>query len=100
MISDDEKDSLEGRITQDEILAALKTTANGKSPGSDGFPAEFYKMFWLDIKDLLTNSINAALTNGEMSITQRQGLITLLPKKGKDILFLKNWRPIILLNMD
>ncbi len=38
--------------------------------------------------------------SGEMSITQRHGVISLLPKKDKDILELKNWRPISLLNQD
>ncbi len=38
--------------------------------------------------------------SGEMSITQRHGIITLLHKKDKDILELKNWRPISLLNQD
>ncbi len=38
--------------------------------------------------------------SGEMSITQRHGIITLLPKKEKDILDLKNWRPIPSLNQD
>ena len=33
-------------------------------------------------------------------MTQRQGIISLLPKKDKNPLFLKNWRPITLLNCD
>ena len=35
-----------------------------------------------------------------MSITQRRGLISLIPKKNKDAKLLKNWRPITLLNCD
>ena len=35
-----------------------------------------------------------------LSPSMRRGIITLLPKKGKDQLFLKNWRPITLLNTD
>jgi len=33
-----------------------------------------------------------------MSVTQRQGVIVCIPKEGKDKQFLKNWRPITLLN--
>ena len=35
-----------------------------------------------------------------MSISQRRGVISLLPKKNKDTLPLKNWHPITLLNID
>jgi hypothetical protein len=35
-----------------------------------------------------------------MSISQRQSIITLLPKPEKDTKILKNWRPISLLNID
>ena len=34
-----------------------------------------------------------------MSITQRQGVITCLPKGDKPKQYLKNWRPITLLNV-
>ena len=37
---------------------------------------------------------------GEPSISQRQGIISLIPKKKKDPLLLTNWRPISLLNTD
>ena len=77
-------------ISIDELHAALKTTQNGKTPGSDGLPAEFYKIFWPKIKNYVLNAINQAHHNGSLSITQRQGVITLLPKKGKDPLDLKN----------
>jgi hypothetical protein len=36
----------------------------------------------------------------ELSVTQKEGLITLIPKKDKDTLLIKNWRPITLLNQD
>ena len=35
-----------------------------------------------------------------MSVSQKQSIITLLPKKDKDTRLLKNWRPISLLNVD
>ena len=36
---------------------------------------------------------------GKLSITQRQGVITCLPKEGKNIQKLNNWKPISLLNV-
>ncbi len=99
-LTQEESDSIEGKISEQELLAALKSTWNGKSPGSDGFTSEFYKLFWVDIKDLLLNRINSSFETGEMFITQKHGIISLLPKKGKDLLFLKNCRPISLLNLD
>ena len=90
----------ESPITESDILLNLKMLKNGKSPGTDGLPPEFYKFFWIDIKHLVTDSLNYAFTKGEMSIEQKRGILTLLPKKDKNRLYLKNWRPISLLNTD
>ena len=73
---------------------------NNKSPGSDGFPPEFYKMFWVTLGKFVTRSLNHAFQSGEYSTTQKQGVITCLPKQNKDRQLLKNWRPITLLNTD
>ena len=37
--------SCEGPLTLAEYLESLKTMKTGKSPGTDGIPAEFYKVF-------------------------------------------------------
>ncbi len=43
-----ESDCIEGKISEQELLVALKSTSNGKSPDSDGFTSEFYKLFgWI-----------------------------------------------------
>ena len=73
---------------------------SNKSPGSDGLPAEFYKLFWKDIKDHLLNALNYAYLKGLLSITQRRDLIALIPKKNKSTNLMKNWRPITLLTCD
>jgi hypothetical protein len=40
------------------------------------------------------------LGRGKLNISQRRGIISLIPKPQKDLLELKNWRPITLLNND
>ncbi|KAL9987009.1 hypothetical protein ACROYT_G001243 [Oculina patagonica] len=90
----------EGLITADECLSILKTFAKNKTPGSDGLTAEFYLCFWNDVVGPLIDCFNDAYQKGEMSISQRRGVISLIPKKNKDNLLLKNWRPISLLNTD
>ena len=99
-LTDQEKETCEGLITKAECLAALKAMKNNKSPGTDGFGIEFYKFFWSDISSHLLSSINQAFHAGEVSIDQKRGIITLIPKKDKDRIYLKNWRPIALLNSD
>ena len=48
-LNQEQKDSCEGIITKEELTEVLKNTKNNKSPGIDGIPYEFYKMFWNDI---------------------------------------------------
>ena len=99
-LSQEEQDMCEGLITGTECSKALKQMKNGKSPGCDGFTVEFYKMFWKSIKPLFIESVNSAYESGKLSFDQRRGIITLIPKKGKKRILLKNWRPISLLNID
>ena len=98
-IQDTDRDNLEGCITYEELTKAAKNMKNNKSPGSDGFPAEFFKFFWKDLGHFILRSINESYDVGEFSCTQRQGIITCLPKSDRDKHFLKNWRPITLLNV-
>ena len=99
-LEEDQKDSCDRILTEKELLSAVKEIKNGKSPGTDGLTSEFYKFFWIDIKEILLSSLNFALETGTLSIEQKRGILTLIPKKDKDRLLLKNWRPLTLLNLD
>lgn len=48
----------------------------------------------------MVNSFNYGFQKGELTISQRQSIVRLIPKKDKDLSRLKNWRPISLLNLD
>ena len=87
-------------MTEKECLEALKTMESGKSPGTDGLPAEFYKVFWKDVSPFLIRCLNKSHLKGKLALTQRRGIISLIPKKDKALQELKNWRPITLLNCD
>jgi hypothetical protein len=99
-VSCDEANSCEGLITMSECTNVVKSMMNNKSPGCDGYPIEFYKMFWNQISPILVKSLNYCFNKGKLSVNQRRGVISLIPKDGKDELSLKNWRPISLLNAD
>ena len=48
-------------------------------------------MYWV-------RSINYGFENEKLSVTQKQRVITCTPKDKKPKQFMKNWRPIFLLN--
>lgn len=93
-----ESDSLEGLISYEEASVALKNMKNNKSPGSDGFSADFFKAFWGKIGHFVVRSINYGYEHGELSTTQKEGVIVCIPKENKPRNKLKNYRPISLLN--
>ena len=97
-LTEDETGSLENELSIEEIGEALKLMKNGKSPGIDGFPAEFLKIFWKKIKFFVLKAYKYAYNKGEMSTSLRHCLITCIPKGNKPRSHLKNWRPISLLS--
>ena len=56
--------------------------------------------FWGVLGKLLVESLNCAFDYGELSNSQKQAIITLIEKKGKDKRQISNWRPISLINVD
>ena len=78
----------------------MDTFENGKPKScNDGIPAEFYKTFWSSVGELITDAFNCSFDSGEMSNSQKQTIITLIDKEGKDRMFLENWRPISLVKL-
>ena len=87
-------------ISENELLGALKAMKPSSSPGSDGLTVKFYVHFWDLVKEDLLNCLSHSFLVGKMSLSQRQGLIHLLPKMKRNLAFISNWRPITLLNVD
>ena len=71
-----------------------------KTPGNDGLTIEFYVAFWSLIGRPLVDCVNYSYEFGELSNSQKQAIITLIEKKGKDKRLIKNSRPTSLINVD
>ena len=99
-LTNEDKASCEGDLSQSECLDALNSMSKNKTPGNDGLSSEWYLTFWNIVGKFVVKILNIGLRKGEMSSSQRQAVITLLEKEGKDRCKLKNWRPISLLNVD
>ena len=97
-LHEDEALKLEGILTLKEAGKTLKNMKNNKSPGTSGFSADFYKVFWKQLGTFVVRAINFGFLKGELSVTQQHGLIVCIPKENKCRNYLKNWRPITLLN--
>ena len=90
----------EGPLTVEECLDAIKGMENGKSPGVDGLPKEFYhKFFPLFGADFVT-VMTSCFEDGILCPSQRHGLITLICKDKDRKNLLTCWRPISLLTVD
>ena len=80
------------------MFEATSQMEHNKSPGPDGFPAEFYQKFWPIIKDDLM-AMFVQLQKGDLPLFKLNfGVITLLPKK-EDASRIEQYRPMYLLNV-
>ena len=99
-LTNEEQLVCEGLLKREECLEALKSMNSEKTPGTDGLPCEFYKIFWNDLADILISAFNYAYETGTLSVSQRRGIVKLIPKKDADLNVIKTWRPLTLLNCD
>ena len=92
---------LEAEINiEEEVQSAVNSFQNNKTPGDDGFTKEFYETFFDLIGPALLDSLNAGFECGTLSVSQRRGVISLIPKDENNLMTLSYWRPITLLNVD
>ncbi len=94
-----EKALLDRPITLDE----LKTVLDGckeSAPGPDGISYKVYKKLWTQTGPFLLDAWKYSNSIGILPLDQRISAITLLPKVGKSLDRIENWRPITLSNCD
>ena len=90
----------EEQITTMDIKEAIKLMNNDKTPGQDGIPVDFYKVFWVKLERPFMEMMEENYIKEELHLTARQGILNLIPKANKDTRLIKNLRPITLLNTD
>lgn len=84
-LSGEQKTRLDAPITEEEVRAAFSSMKNGKSPGLDGFPIEYYKKYIDILAPVLHKVYLEALEIGSLPGTFNDALISLIPKKDRDI---------------
>uniref|UniRef100_UPI00358FD519 fucose-1-phosphate guanylyltransferase isoform X2 n=1 Tax=Myxine glutinosa TaxID=7769 RepID=UPI00358FD519 len=77
-LCEDQQQQLEPGISLGELTAALKGIQDGKAPGLDGLPVEFYKAFWDILGPTLLDIFQDSLEQGGYS--QRLPSATVLGK--------------------
>ena len=94
-------DELDAEVTKNDIAHTLfKQMPEKKAPGNDGLTVSFYRVFWSSISDMVVGSLREGWQKGMFSNSQRQSVIRLIEKKGKDKEKINGWRPISLMNLD
>jgi hypothetical protein len=99
----DQINDLNSPIYPKEIEAVINCLpTKKKSPGPDGFSAEFYQTFK---EDLIPNLLNYSKKSkkkkeGTLPNSFYEAPITLIPKPHKDTTKKENFRPISLMNID
>lgn len=98
-VPEQEQSKVSAPITLEELgktLASCKDSA----PGPDGIPYSYYKAFWRLVGPILLDSWNYTLLTGNLAPSHKISFLKLIPKAGKDLKKLTNWRPITLSNCD
>ena len=98
-ISGDKSAEVLKEITADELLVTLKSCKDS-APGPDGISYSYLRSYWSTFGTLLTESWRHSLVTGELPISHKKSILRLIPKAGKNLKKLTNWRPITLSNCD
>ena len=72
---------LECPFSEEEVFLAISSLGANKSPGLDGFTAEFLEFFWTTLKDDIMNMVSDFFDSRIINASLNETYICLIPKK-------------------
>ena len=83
-LNQEEIENLNRPITSMGIEAVIKSLPRSKSPGPDGFTAEFYQKFRDELTPILLKLLEKIAEKGKLPNSFYEATITVIPKPDKD----------------
>ena len=98
-LNQEEIGNLNRPITSMEIETVIRNLLANRSPGPDGFTAEFYQKFREELTPILLKLFQKIAEKGKLPNSFYEATITQIPKPEKDVTQKENYRPISLVNI-